>query len=110
MRFILEEKNNNNNSDGGLKPSVQTPPRWHQVNCAQRAHAFTVTLWQSGFKDSANKGLIQTIKTMKDTHTQRTIYKTLVTLLIRFQLLTLTILINMNNNYIACQCQLIVKT
>ncbi|MGL5563062.1 MAG: hypothetical protein ACRDCN_10645, partial [Tannerellaceae bacterium] len=29
-------------SDGGLKPSAQTPPRRHQVNCAQRAHAFTV--------------------------------------------------------------------
>ncbi len=36
-------------SDGGPKPSVQPPPRWHQEKGAQRAHAFTVTLWQSGF-------------------------------------------------------------
>ncbi len=42
------------------------------------------------------KGLIQTIKTVKHT----TIHKTSVTLSIRFQLLTLTILINMNNTYI----------
>ena len=41
-------------SDGGLKPSAQTPPRWHQVNCAQRAHAFTVILWHSGFKGYGN--------------------------------------------------------
>uniref|UniRef100_A0A8C1H230 Uncharacterized protein n=1 Tax=Cyprinus carpio carpio TaxID=630221 RepID=A0A8C1H230_CYPCA len=41
-------------SDGGLKPSVQTPPLWHQENCAHRAHAFTVTLWQSGFKGFGN--------------------------------------------------------
>ncbi len=36
-------------SDGGPKPSVQSPPRWHQEKGAQRAHAFTVTLWQAGF-------------------------------------------------------------
>ncbi len=36
-------------SDGGPKLSVQPPPRWHQEKGAQRAHAFTVTLWQSGF-------------------------------------------------------------
>jgi len=41
-------------SDGGLKPSAQTPPRWHQVSCAQWALAFTVTLWQSGFKGYGN--------------------------------------------------------
>ncbi len=36
-------------SDGGPKLSVQPPRRWHPEKGAQRAHAFTVTLWQSGF-------------------------------------------------------------
>ncbi len=41
-------------SDGGPKLSVQSPPRWHQEKGAQRAHAFTVTLWQAGFNWYSN--------------------------------------------------------
>ncbi len=39
----------------GPKPSVQKPPRWHQENSPQRAHAFTVTLWRSEFKGYSNE-------------------------------------------------------
>ncbi len=41
-------------SDGGPKPSVQLPPRWHQEKGTQRAHAFIVTLWQAGFNWYSN--------------------------------------------------------
>ncbi len=49
-------------------------------------------------RDTAIKGLIKP-SSLHNTYTQRTTYKTLVTLPKRFQLLTLTIVINMNNTY-----------